>query len=463
MEIGLDSNIKLLALSARSYHALEARGVEKIRDLLKYDSLQKLLEIKNIGGKSALEILYIICRLKAANEELSLFEKEPLISLSELRDCPIFSNGILPNTTVVLNPKLEEHRIESLRLSPRCMRCLKSENIENLSQLLNTYPQQLLRHNNFGLRSLKELQTSLFNFLKWNMDEYLSFSAFTRTVKKNELVRPKTLHRLVRERKKRQKAIEVKKLYDTLGTYETVARALGITRERVRQILEDAAEREWLFHETKHDQKRKFLTDRLPKEKFVTELLAHGSIQKLAKRLGMKANNIKELANQYNVDVSELRERYLIKKVLRQYEEMVNELGYHPTTTVMQRNKKWRSLNSRICHIWGSMNNFRREFGLPIQRPGNPHFVEDVARARLERRKRAELRRARRKECIVNAIKTLGYAQTAIICRQTGIKSATLYELLKELISENKLVREGSGHKTYYRLPNGYEHLLNLN
>lgn len=454
MEISLDSDVKLLALSARSYHALEARGVEKIRDLLKYDSLQKLLEIRNIGKASAFEILHTIRRLKAANEELSLFKKEPLISLSELRDCPIFSNEILPNATVVLNPKLEEHKIESLRLSPRCMRCLKSENIENLSRLLNTYPQQLLRHNNFGLRSLKELQTRLFNFLKWNMDEYLSFSAFTRTVEKNEVVRPKTLRRLIRERKKRQKALEVKKLYDTLGTYEAVARALGITRERVRQILEDATEREWLFHETKHDQRRKFLTDQLPKGKFVTELLAHGSIQKLAKRLGMKADNIKELANQYNVDVSELRERYLRREVLRLYREMVNVLGYHPAATVMQRNKKWHSLNSRICRIWGSMNNFRREFGLPIPRLGNPHFVEDVAHARLERKRRAEQRKEERKECIVNMAKTFGYVQTKIIRTRIGIKNATLYPLLNELISENKLARERSGIKTCYRLPN---------
>lgn len=437
MNIDFDSHIKLLNLSPRSYHALEAKGVEKLKDLLQYDSLQKLLKIRNIGEISALEILYKIRSLKVANEELFLFKKEPLSSLNKLKEYPIFSDRKLSNATVVLNPKLEEYKVEILSLSPRCIRCLKLENIKNLFQLLNTYPHQLLKHRNFGFRSLNELRFRLCDFFKLNIDEYVSFSA-------------------LRERRIREKALEVKKLYDTLGTYETVGRALGITRERVRQVLEEAAKRGWLLHETKHYQEMKLLAEQLPKEKFVNELLVSGSMQKLAKNLGVKDADIKELANQYNVDARELRERYLIKKALRQYEEMVNELGYHPTTTLMQRNKKWRSLNFKICRVWGSMNNFRREFGLPIPKPGNPRFSEDIALARLERKRRAKLRKEKNEESIVNVVKTFGYAQTGIICKQTGIGHATFYELLKELISENKLVREGRGNKTYYRLSNGY-------
>jgi hypothetical protein len=70
-------------------------------------------------------------------------------------------------------------------------------------------------------------------------------------------------------------------------------------------------------------------------------------------------------------------------KYLAKYSQIVDTLGYHPSTTEMNTNKEWRTVWIMIRHYWGSMANFRREQGIE-----KPNY-----RRSLLRQKSCELRK----------------------------------------------------------------------
>ena len=235
------------------------------------------------------------------------------------------------------------------------------------------------------------------------------------------------------EQKKR--ILETKELYDELLNLSSVAKRLGITRERVRQILEKGNDYGLIEYKSSYIKRFDEVANRFAKEDLERLLVQYGSIKKLLPHIRnefdikIPENYIINLFKIYNIDRDYLVLQHRKNKCYLEYEEMIQELGYHPTTTVMQDRPKWRALGSRTSRIWGCMDNFRKEFGIPIPSKGNPKFREHLAEFR---ERRAEIKRVKL-ERIVEYIDQNSPTNFRDICQNLEIKESPLYQYLKEL------------------------------
>lgn len=236
-----------------------------------------------------------------------------------------------------------------------------------------------------------------------------------------------------------KRIMETKNLYDELKTLSKVGKQLGLSRERVRQILERGKRDGIIDYKPSHLKGFDDIANNLKKEDIQKLLLKYGSKRELISNLKDKykinMNHLNALIVLHNIDLDYLILQRRKNRCLSEYNDMVRELGFHPTTTVMSKRPKWRALWSRITSIWGNMDNFRKEFGIPIPRKGNPRFREIMINAS---RKRAERKRAKLNK-ILELINQNSPTNFRGICQSLNINESPLYAYLKELREGNEV------------------------
>ncbi len=190
--------------------------------------------------------------------------------------------------------------------------------------------------------------------------------------------------------KQRAQIIKIKRLYDTSNSLTEVGKQLGLTRERIRQILERG--NNYGIIEYKPPVLKGFddLVKKLKKEEITKQFIKYGSKKRLLNSMKNKykisQQYLDALIKLYDIDIEYLTLLYKKNRCFSEYKEMVQEIGFHPTTTIMARRSKWRSLWARIGRLWGDVDAFRKEFGIPIPIKGNPNFREDMRRGREKRK-----------------------------------------------------------------------------
>lgn len=106
---------------------------------------------------------------------------------------------------------------------------------------------------------------------------------------------------------------QVRLLYDFLHSYAAVGRVLGLSRERVRQLLVKGSKRGWLRDGkaalSTTGRKRISLRSVNPVD-FLRAFLEGGSIESLRDRLGWSPADLEKYAKRIGIDLDALRREY---------------------------------------------------------------------------------------------------------------------------------------------------------
>lgn len=251
-----------------------------------------------------------------------------------------------------------------------------------------------------------------------------------------------------------ERILKAMKLYYSFGSLLEVSKRMNITRERVRQLLK-AGERNKLFkYELYRVAYIKNVSKQISKTEVEKELVSYGNLNNLIKKYTLPTWASEKLLNFYNIDAN------YIKKVKRDtndskiYNEIVETLGHHPTTTEMRKNSRWRALWVRLAYRYKGFDNFRRAYGIPIPKKGYSKFKEvAVPRAIEAARKRAIKRSKERQDSILELL----YNNKQPLC-QTEISKAlninhnVVTKYISPLIKEGKVSMKMEHPKKLYFL-----------
>ena len=150
-------------------------------------------------------------------------------------------------------------------------------------------------------------------------------------------------------------------MYEQLGSLGAVGRQVGLTRERVRQLLVKGAER-GLFAYTP----RRYPS--LSKEQIIAGYTEIQSLSRMARLYRMSENHLKKLLAEYSITEPQLA-RYRMEgrraRCRAEYLQMVEQTGRHLSSGDLHRLPTGLALYARIIRCWGSIHTFRRALKIP--------------------------------------------------------------------------------------------------
>ncbi len=157
------------------------------------------------------------------------------------------------------------------------------------------------------------------------------------------------------------KMIEINRLYRESGTLKAVGEKIGLSRERVRQLLTKGSQI-GLFEYRPGKQSA------IPKEKILSDYKKFLKLNVVAKENNISLPYLHRLRMTYKIKGKELaavRAASWRQKCIESYNAIAQEVGHYPTTTELQRMRKGRYLQTKIRKLWGSFSAFRRAYKVP--------------------------------------------------------------------------------------------------
>lgn len=164
-----------------------------------------------------------------------------------------------------------------------------------------------------------------------------------------------------RKRSHIERLFEVFSLYQALGTLAATGRKVGLSRERVRQLLNKGTAL-GLF------EYRSSSPPKVSREEILSDYRRHLKWKAVARLHHLSPNRLHRLINHYHITEKERRAAWLQghkERSLARYDSVVRALGRHPTTTELQRIRPNRALSTKIKNLWGSIALFRKEQNIP--------------------------------------------------------------------------------------------------
>lgn len=235
-----------------------------------------------------------------------------------------------------------------------------------------------------------------------------------------------------------QRLLTVKKLYIELKTLSVVAKKLHLTRERVRQLLRKGEEYNLFKYEPTRERQFKDICDRISSSDIVNALANQKNRFEICELLNLSLNDYFKLLKHYQIDTQDYLISARLKKYLIRYSAIVDTLGHHPSTTEMQSITKWRATYAAIERLWGSIDNFRNEFGIekpPYALHPNSIFAFNQAREKAKQRKLNNIYQVER------IIISDGPISASDIRKALGFKSATMGSYIQYLL-QNEIVKK---------------------
>lgn len=156
----------------------------------------------------------------------------------------------------------------------------------------------------------------------------------------------------------------IKNIYDSCNTLQETAEKVGLTRERVRQLLRKGEMFGLFKYELHRNTKYEEIINKYDRATLVEIIHSKKSFNRICETLNIKSNILSKLLKHYGIDYESHLNDSKKEKILGEYSEIVDALGHHPSTTEMSQRKKWRNLWMKIDRRWGNMNNFRKEYGI---------------------------------------------------------------------------------------------------
>lgn len=258
----------------------------------------------------------------------------------------------------------------------------------------------------------------------------------------------------VKHEKEISRLKEIKKVHEKCLTLQKTGDELGITRERVRQLLKKGEQLglyAYLNPRERKEKRLRELTKKYNKNILLNVIKDTYGSNKICKKLDLKKHELKYLLNYYDVDCSEYYKLMSMKKYMREYSQIVENLGHHPSTTEMNRRKDWRSVWAGIDRYWGDMETFRRDYGI-----GKPkHKINLRTKIAFKNYlQKKELVAKKNKENILNFIEKNNLVSLKVIYENMEFALSTTSKYVLELIREGKVIKVGRGNKIKYRLKN---------
>jgi len=264
-------------------------------------------------------------------------------------------------------------------------------------------------------------------------------------------LRQKIVIKKVLSNKKISKLLKAKETYEKCGTLQKAADELNLTRERVRQLLNQGEEHKLykyeIQREVNHKERLIELKSKFTRAELIREIKRHSNKFDRCLQLEVSQPELDSLLEFFNIDYQEYSRLSKMGKCLEAYSFIVDSLGHHPTTTEMTQRKEWRNLWHRITRLWGRMENFRNEYG--IEKPKHrlhPNTIKSYKKMKLTRIKNRE----EKVNKILTFVKENSPVSSNIISIRLGIKRGSLFGLIKYLIDKEAIVRIGTGNKIKY-------------
>lgn len=158
-------------------------------------------------------------------------------------------------------------------------------------------------------------------------------------------------------------------LYQEKGSLDKVGKQLDLSRERIRQLLNKGTKL-GLFDYQKS--KRKPLPN-IPKEKIIEDYHNLLRLSEVAKLNDISIDELRKLLQFHKIGKKTLHSIQIKKqkeKCVKQYFEMVDKYGHHPSTAELQKTYPGHYISDKIVRFWRSIHIFRQEFGIHF----TPHY-----------------------------------------------------------------------------------------
>lgn len=237
-------------------------------------------------------------------------------------------------------------------------------------------------------------------------------------------------------------------LYKQVGTLEAVGKQVGVTRERVRQLLTQG-DRIGLFEYNPREYP--FIS----KDKIIEDYKKTLSLSRVARLNNISTSYLHELFTAYSITVQDLAD-YCAEgrraRCIEQYKNLVDKAGHHLTTTELQSTSEGHALHTRINRNWGTINAFREAFNIPTPPQGSPSFRKDTERWREHRQQVALVSRMQQLDQLreyLNSHDASGSAEIAVDC---GLRYQRGLRLLGLLVRAGEVRKIGHGSATKYIL-----------
>lgn len=172
-----------------------------------------------------------------------------------------------------------------------------------------------------------------------------------------------------RKRSDIERFLEVYHLYQQKGTLAAVGGELGLSRERVRQLLRRGMEAGLFEYKPSNRFTREIS---IPKEKILDDYERMLNLKAVAQANKLSLPCLRRLLRFHRITDCDLKQRRIVAKkrfCIERYDAVVRSLGHHPTTTELQQLGSTRSLGDQILILWGSIWAFRMERGIKL----SPH------------------------------------------------------------------------------------------
>lgn len=442
-------------LSVRAVNALLKAGYEAVDQCLKLTESQ-LLAIDNIGKKTAHEILAYLEEFRMFEQNLS--DPNPI----DLDDHTEKTDKFVEHLKIVLSLPVSE-----ILFSARVKNFLGVLKIRYLKDLVLLSRRELLAQKNVGSKSLKEIAFFLTrlgldlgmslnppllekvheNIQKFAEEPKKLIENFKAAYPDQALVLEEMRIRTITPERMEfyNRCFE---LYKQGGTLQYVAKAVGLTRGRIQQILSKGT-KYGLFEYKGHEYPY------VSKEKLISDYKKYRRLPKICEVNKISPTYLRRLFITYNITLkvlTQLREEFHREDCLTGYNKIVAELGHHPTTTELQRRPEWRYFETKIRKRWGSFDAFREHIKAPIPKKGNPNFREDIKEWVEHKKQIALVKRMQRLDDIKDCLFDSGPLSSSEIAKCCGIPERQIWRLLQLLISTGEIKRVGTGAHTKYSI-----------
>ena len=432
----------------KSRNALINAGYQTLEECKNF-SREDLYSIRNIGRKTVEEIQGLLEDFKRKQES----------SRAE--------NVLSPNGNIFKNRqdyliKVLPVPLSAVILSVRATHVLENIRGTCLLDLVRMESEQLLHERDCGIKTVREIRDFLKELdLRFRMElppaliqevrkyrKVKSGNDILENFKKNypdkyNLIINAKLRVTPQERI--DQCMECFRLYKEEGTLANAGEKLRLTRERVRQILNQGTSL-GLFKYSGREYRY------LEKKKILDDYSRLQSLHEVAKINSVSTAYLKKILTAYKVkdrDLEAIKDQAGKNECIEQYQKIVSNLGDDPTTTELRSRSEGRYLANKILKFWGTTDKFREELNIPrVVRT----FPELTRRALEKWRRLAFVVRMQNLDQIRDCLLSSGSMRSSEIACICNIKPPKALRLLNLLLARREIVRDGIGSSIKYRI-----------
>lgn len=245
-----------------------------------------------------------------------------------------------------------------------------------------------------------------------------------------------------------KKLTDCYKLYRELGTLQAAANELGLTRERVRQLLVKGTNLKLFKYSARE-------YPYISKEKILSDYSRCLNKTEIAKTNKVSITYLNTLLLAYSINDDELAKiRNVAKKqeCINQFRELESKHGRTLSTTDLQLDPKQRALYSRISRYWGSFDRFRSDNSIEKPLSCKMTFKERIQPWIDRRVQMATIRRVQDIDSIMDVMADKQEHPISYVATASNLDVNRVRNLLKILIRAGHIERSGEGFNTKYRL-----------